>query len=564
MFMEKNQIAEQFLERAKEFSLDENYTRAMECLVDYHKMMGDSRNILEAESIKAFLEGKQIDLTEAALDSIVESLATSHGGKYIITTHAPIPGVPEHNDVSHLIVPDSVSDHLELAKHGEDRPWGITDRVTVTNRDTGDTAHFHVYPIGDTQYAVRSIGSQEKPAHHWEHKGVLLAHLKGQLNEDVDAIDAWKHEIHKTYPEHSGKIRFVSKENGKHISAEVPGIDRSFGVYDIEKNQGHVLTESYVAQLKNPHRKGTVKHQAWEAGRKAYLDSYAKDPHGKLEVGDNITGPSGESKVVKVGLSESEGIDAVDEEAYGMDPGVKLHDVTYDIYGSNRDKPLYTNTRAFYAKSPEEACDNCKKLLGGTNHRAVLRESDIVDTADEEETESGHKVRAHRITFKDEEDDKILESTEEEDEDDPKVRFRRAMAAVDELANHMIKMHGNPTGANYIAWQKAHEKDAEERKKKKVEEQAIVETLKEIDGKWALVSKKDPSKVLQYYKGDGKPSDEWVKKVERRVHMFEQDETLSTAYLNLVEGFDEDFREDLTKKLAEKIQEKIDLMKRNG
>jgi hypothetical protein len=55
--------------------------------------------------------------------------------------------------------------------------------------------------------------------------------------------------------------------------------------------------------------------------------------------------------------------------------------------------------------------------------------------------------------------------------------------------------------------------------------EALAEVLKRIDGKWALVSKKDPKKVLQYYRGpkDKKPSDEWVRNVERRVHAFEDD-----------------------------------------
>jgi len=48
----------------------------------------------------------------------------------------------------------------------------------------------------------------------------------------------------------------------------------------------------------------------------------------------------------------------------------------------------------------------------------------------------------------------------------------------------------------------------------------ISEVLKKVDGKWALVSKKDPSKVLQYYDGEGKPDQEWVNKVERRVQYF--------------------------------------------
>lgn len=48
----------------------------------------------------------------------------------------------------------------------------------------------------------------------------------------------------------------------------------------------------------------------------------------------------------------------------------------------------------------------------------------------------------------------------------------------------------------------------------------LTEMLKKVNGKWALVSKTDPSKVLQYYKGIGKPSDEWVAKVERRIQYF--------------------------------------------
>ena len=50
----------------------------------------------------------------------------------------------------------------------------------------------------------------------------------------------------------------------------------------------------------------------------------------------------------------------------------------------------------------------------------------------------------------------------------------------------------------------------------------LEETLKKVNGKWALVSRHDPKKVLQYYKGSGHPSKEWVSKVERRVHSFSE------------------------------------------
>jgi hypothetical protein len=45
--------------------------------------------------------------------------------------------------------------------------------------------------------------------------------------------------------------------------------------------------------------------------------------------------------------------------------------------------------------------------------------------------------------------------------------------------------------------------------------------LKQVDGKWALVSRKT-QRPLAYYKGDGKPSDDWVAKQERRIQFFKQ------------------------------------------
>ena len=47
----------------------------------------------------------------------------------------------------------------------------------------------------------------------------------------------------------------------------------------------------------------------------------------------------------------------------------------------------------------------------------------------------------------------------------------------------------------------------------------IEETLKMVDGKWAIVSKKT-GRPLVYYKGEGKPSDEWFRDQERRIQYF--------------------------------------------
>lgn len=43
--------------------------------------------------------------------------------------------------------------------------------------------------------------------------------------------------------------------------------------------------------------------------------------------------------------------------------------VTYDVYGSNKEKPLYTKTQAVRANSEQEAINILRKLVGGANHR---------------------------------------------------------------------------------------------------------------------------------------------------------------------------------------------------
>ena len=67
-------------------------------------------------------------------------------------------------------------------------------------------------------------------------------------------------------------------------------------------------------------------------------------------------------------------------------------------------------------------------------------------------------------------------------------------------------------------------------------EENLEETLKKVKGEWALVSRKNPKKVLQYYHGSGHPSKDWVSKVERRVHSFEsimEDDAKPRVYLDM-------------------------------
>jgi hypothetical protein len=47
----------------------------------------------------------------------------------------------------------------------------------------------------------------------------------------------------------------------------------------------------------------------------------------------------------------------------------------------------------------------------------------------------------------------------------------------------------------------------------------LFEYLRKIHKRWAIVSKRE-GRPLVYFKGEGKPSKEWVKKQERRINYF--------------------------------------------
>ena len=67
--------------------------------------------------------------------------------------------------------------------------------------------------------------------------------------------------------------------------------------------------------------------------------------------------------------------------------------------------------------------------------------------------------------------------------------------------------------------------------------ESLDEMLKKVKGKWALVSRHNPKKVLQYYHGSDHPSKEWVNKVERRVqafkHMEEAEEMKPAIFIDM-------------------------------
>ena len=102
--------------------------------------------------------------------------------------------------------------------------------------------------------------------------------LNGVVSEaDIGSqnLEAWKQKVQAAYPQERGRIMFVSKDNGKVVSAEIPGLDRSFGVFDMDTEQGQVLGEA--GQGRNNWDSNMPGYQGdyggaenWDSGKRAF------------------------------------------------------------------------------------------------------------------------------------------------------------------------------------------------------------------------------------------------------------------------------------------------------
>lgn len=132
-------------------------------------------------------------------------------------------------------------------------------------------------------YVEKNIAPEEKAKNgrdvihyelvgHPKNKEVTVTSVTNTVKEDLDsAYSDWQDSVKKQYPQHAEKIRFVSKPDAPHqISAEVKGMDRSFGVFDHNKGEGQVLGESHI-------------DEACECSSKAKKESIKAAAAGSLE-----------------------------------------------------------------------------------------------------------------------------------------------------------------------------------------------------------------------------------------------------------------------------------------
>lgn len=107
---------------------------------------------------------------------------------------------------------------------------------------------------------------------------------------EEDKLEAWKDKVKKAYPEHATKMKFKGRQEGGKdmVCAEVPGMDRCFGVFDMDTLKGQILgedlNEAFAIKLVN----AQMVMEKRPAGAPSWKDSDAPDANGKFkELGIN-------------------------------------------------------------------------------------------------------------------------------------------------------------------------------------------------------------------------------------------------------------------------------------
>ena len=135
-------------------------------------------------------------------------------------------------------------------------PWYL--KINGKILKTGGQPKVFDWKKGANNYALAIL--KNKP----ELQGKIFLTKKGEddVAEDAgfQALDSWKKEVLQAYPQYAGKIKFLGRDG--QVSAEIPGLDRSFGVFDLDTETGEVLGESAtagatsagnIASVANPH-----------------------------------------------------------------------------------------------------------------------------------------------------------------------------------------------------------------------------------------------------------------------------------------------------------------------
>lgn len=116
----------------------------------------------------------------------------------------------------------------------------------VKNRTTGNFGGYTLQQKGDSYSILHSAGHEVAYISASEMDDLIYKSMSmvREATEYTDFND-WKQAVLNSYPAQAKRIKFKGRMEGSKmtISAEIPGEDRSYGVWDEDKGNGVVLTE---------------------------------------------------------------------------------------------------------------------------------------------------------------------------------------------------------------------------------------------------------------------------------------------------------------------------------
>lgn len=227
-------------------------TKELGAIADaYRKMKAEKPSLTESVGI-AF--GKKSAIEEAYKTMLTEDTDTGgDGSSYNKTVLAATGDLPKDKE-DYLSAGKKVEASLQEGMGSRDeyalhRQSGDNYTHAIVHKFSNDVhkpfrsredAINHLYAAGlNSDHRVVSIDSlnREKP-------------LKESTTEDGsldDHYEAWKKDTAAAHPEKNLKFRWRIQNGLHHVSAEVPGEDRCYGMWDHDADRGHVFHEEKIA-----------------------------------------------------------------------------------------------------------------------------------------------------------------------------------------------------------------------------------------------------------------------------------------------------------------------------
>jgi len=278
-------------------------------------------------TVKKLFGGRNHRVQKDVAESIeqLDELSPSTLGSYIKKAKASAIGSSQVMGMGSNITGQKTQDKAE--KTVQKRASGINtavDRLTKESEDglseaweaTGKEGKHR--ETGEKTFEYKKVKTnkdgdvEETGERIWKNaSGKMMGEGVESITEDEDKEYAkWQSDVKTQHKDKADKIRFISKPDAPHISAEVPGEDRSYGIWNHKEGKGQVLGEASTEknyEYKNKTGKtanlasvtysdGDVEHFVTMSGGRTSRHSTKEKAHASLRIrGFEPTGNVNES-----------------------------------------------------------------------------------------------------------------------------------------------------------------------------------------------------------------------------------------------------------------------------